>query len=335
MTASEAYRDGAHRVMRAPALVLGLLITTWLVGLPLALVVRAMVADQLGNSLAAEDVARGADLDWWEEFSSQATGLGQTFTPSIIGFAAVLGNVSSLIDAQPMSTVLAGVVGVWLVWWSFLAGGILDRYARDRAVGARGFFAAAGANVGRLIRLGLIMLVVYWALFTYVHGWLFEGLYRWFTRDLAVERTAMAVWFALYGVFGLILVCVNVVADYARIRLVVEDRHSAMAAVAASLRFVRRRVGRVFVLYALNAAGFLVLLLLYFVAAPGAQVSSPAVWVGLAVGQLYIVGRLLVKLQFYASQSALFQGELAHVGYVAAPLPIHPVSPAEEAIRTT
>ena len=335
MTALTAYRQGARRVGRAPAILLGLLLVTWLFGVPSALVVRGMVAAHLGQSLDAERVAQRFDLDWWEEFSSQAAGLGQTFTPSIIGFAAVLRNLSDLIDGGPSSTVIGGMIGAWVVLWSFLAGGILDRYARDRAIGMRGFFSAAGANAGRLIRLGLVTLVFYGALFAYVRGWLLDDLYGWLTRDVSVERTALAVWLVLSLVFVLLLLIINVIVDYARIRLVVEDRHSAIAALPASIRFVRRHATRVSVLYALNAAGFVVLLSLYWLLAPGADASSPGIWVGLAVGQLYLLGRLWVKLQFYASQTALFQAELAHAGYVAAPLPPRAMSPAEEAIRTT
>jgi hypothetical protein len=39
-----------------------------------------------------------------------------------------------------------------------------------------------------------------------------------------------------------------------------------------------------------------------------------------------------VRLQFAASQTALFQGRLAHAGYVARPIPAWPDSPAAEAI---
>jgi hypothetical protein len=57
-------------------------------------------------------------------------------------------------------------------------------------------------------------------------------------------------------------------------------------------------------------------------------------WVGFALGQLYIVGRLWVKLLFWASATALFQSRLAHAGYVAKPVPVWPESPAAEALRT-
>jgi hypothetical protein len=55
-------------------------------------------------------------------------------------------------------------------------------------------------------------------------------------------------------------------------------------------------------------------------------------WLTLAVGQLYIVGRHYVKLLFYSSEIALFQGALAHAGYTAAPPVVWPESPAAEAI---
>jgi hypothetical protein len=57
-------------------------------------------------------------------------------------------------------------------------------------------------------------------------------------------------------------------------------------------------------------------------------------WLAFLGGQLYILARLLLKLQFMASQTALFQSSLAHAGYAAAPAPVWPESPAAEAITT-
>ena len=55
-----------------------------------------------------------------------------TFVPTIVGFGAVLDNLSGLLDNQPLATTIAGVTSAWLVLWSFLSGGIIDRYARAR-----------------------------------------------------------------------------------------------------------------------------------------------------------------------------------------------------------
>jgi hypothetical protein len=56
-------------------------------------------------------------------------------------------------------------------------------------------------------------------------------------------------------------------------------------------------------------------------------------WIGFAIGQLYVAARLWVKLVFWASETALFQSRLAHAGYVSAVPPVWPESPAAEAIR--
>jgi hypothetical protein len=55
-------------------------------------------------------------------------------------------------------------------------------------------------------------------------------------------------------------------------------------------------------------------------------------WIGFVVGQLYVIGRLWVKLVFWASETALFQNRLAHAGYVARPDPAWPDSPTADAI---
>ena len=76
---------------------------------------------------------------------------------------------------------------------------------------------------------------------------------------------------------------------------------------------------------------FLLLALAYALASPGAP-RGAAIWIALVLGQAYIALRHYVKLLFYASQTAFFQGALAHAAYTAAPLVVWPDSPAAEAI---
>ena len=92
-----------------------------------------MLAQHLGASLAADTAASGVNYDWMQEFSEQASGLGTTFKPTIIGFGAVLDNLSAFLDDTPRPVVIVGAASVYVVLWIFVAGGIIDRYARDRA----------------------------------------------------------------------------------------------------------------------------------------------------------------------------------------------------------
>src|SRR5918912_1329034 len=103
-----ALRDGIRRVNGAPAILLGVWLMTSLVSLPPALGLRSMLGQHLGNSLAAESAADGVNYDWMEEFADQAAGVGATFAPTIIGFGAVLDNLSAVLDNVQRPVVLAG-----------------------------------------------------------------------------------------------------------------------------------------------------------------------------------------------------------------------------------
>jgi hypothetical protein len=324
--------SGWSRVVQARGMVIGIHALSFLLALPFALAVRDQIASQLGSSLAAGAVADGVNNDWWSEFTAQATGLGATFTPSIVGFASTLDSVSRVLDARYPPATLMWLLGGYLALWTFLSGGILDRYARQRPTRAHGFFSACGLSWFRLARLTALAGLAYWVLFKYLHAWLFLDVLRDITRNLGVERAAFFWRLLFYVVFGIVLLTINLAFDYARIRLVVEDRRSALGALRASLRFLWHHPLQVTALYALNGLGFVLLLALWFVVSPGIHGTGLAMWAAFAAGQLYLVARLAIKLHFLASQTALFQSQLAHASYSAAPAPAWPESPAAELI---
>lgn len=328
-----AFRDGAMRVVRAPVVWIGMLLLTIAITLPLGAALESSIAGSLGNSLAGERAADGVDMEWWDLYGESAEGVGTTFTPNVIGFAAVLDNLSRLLDGGFVPAPVMGVALLYLLLWLFLVGGVLDRYARNRVVRTQAFFTACGTFFVRFVRLGLLGLLGYGLLFWLLHGWLFDDFWQWATRDWTVERNAFFLRLALYAVFGSLLLAWNIVLDYAKIRAVVEDRRSMLGALVAGARFVVRHPGRTLGLYGLNAALFVVIILAYAVVAPGAAGAGFAAWLAFAIGQAYVAARLFVKLQFYASQTALFQASLAHAGYTAAPEPVWPESPAAEAIE--
>jgi hypothetical protein len=157
------------------------------------------------------------------------------------------------------------------------------------------------------------------------HAWLFDDLYPSLIDGVTVERTAFFIRLGLYAAFALPLFFFNILFDYAKIRAVVEDRRSMIGAIGAGWRFIRRQPIAVVGLYKLNAIAFLGVIAIYYVIAPGAAMPDPLAF---AIGQFYIVLRVVVRLQFMASQVALFQGRLAHAGYVARPVPKWPDSAA-------
>ncbi len=334
MSTWAALRAGIGRVNRAPAVCLGVWLLTFVAGLPLALGMRSRMQESLGSSLAADTAATGVNYDWMQEFASDATGLAATFKPAVIGFGAVLDNLSSFADNQAPPVVIAAAAAVYVAAWLFLAGGIIDRYARDRPTRANGFFAVSGVFFFRFLRLAVVMAIAYGLIFSVLHPWLFGPLYTRLTRDLTVERTAFMIRVGLYGVFGAALAACSIVFDYAKVRAVVEDRRSMLGALAAALRFIRRNPADVIALFLTDVLLFVLVLTVYGLVAPGAGNSGITMWLGFLLGQAYVLARLWVKLVFWASETALFQSRLAHAGYAAAPAAAWPDAPIVESLGT-
>jgi hypothetical protein len=333
MTPLAALTEGIRRVNRAPALIAGVWATTLLVGLPLALTVREAMAGHLAASLEAEGALSGANYDWMQEFAQQASGAAVTFGPRVVGFAAVVDNLSAFLDgrSRPLAILIAGAV--MLTLWTFLAGGLIDRYARGRPTRTHGFFAVSGVFFGRFLRLAVVAAAAYGLVLGTLHSWLFEVAYPALTRDSETERVAFSMRVGLYAVFAFVLGAVNVVFDYAKVRAVIEDRRSMLSALVAAVRFIARNRGTVVTVYLLNAGLGVLVLAAYALVAPGVGAGGWSTLIALVIGQLYIVARIWTKLVFWASEAALFQGRLAHSNYVARREPEWPESPAVEAIR--
>jgi hypothetical protein len=324
MRITSALTDGIRLVNRAPVILGCVFLVTLLTALPLAVVMRDAIQTHLGNSMMADEAARGVNVQWWSEFLDRPGVLDKTFQTTIIGFAAVLDNLSTMADAGRRPGPILWLGAFYLLLWMFLAGGILDRYARARSTSVYEFFAACGTYFVRFLRLAPLAALCYYLIFAVVHPLLFDGIYQDAIRNVTAERSAFFVRLALYLMFALTLAAVNVVFDYAKVRAVVEDRRSMIGALAAGARFVRRNAAGVAGLYFMNTMLFAGVLLMYSLVAPGAESTGMRIWAGVLVSQLYLFARLWVKLVFFASETAFFQGRLAHAGYIASAPPPRP-----------
>lgn len=277
--------------------------------LPLTLAIRADIVASLGSSLNADAAAQGMHYEWMQEFAGQATGLATTFRPTIVGFAAVLDNLSAFADNIPRPGAVAAASGVYVLIWIFLSGGVIRRYQRDRVTSIAGFFSDCGAYFFRFFRLALITGIVYAVLFGALHPLLFGNIYPRLTAG-ALEPAAFAIRTGFYALFVLLLAAANIVFDYAKVRAVVEDRRSMVMALAASWRFIARHPAGAIGVYLLDAALFGAGLVAYsYLAPPGGGIGVMA-WAAFAIGQIYIAGRLAVRLLFFASETAMVEATL-------------------------
>ena len=81
-----AFLEGWRRVLRAPALTAFALAMTFLLALPLGMLMKGALQTHLGASLEADRAIGGWNAGWAAEFGAQAQGLGRTFTHEFLGF---------------------------------------------------------------------------------------------------------------------------------------------------------------------------------------------------------------------------------------------------------
>ena len=327
-----ALRDGIRRVNDAPAILIGAWLLMLGASVPLALAARGMMPQRADGGTTGAAAADGGSASWTQEFSDHATGVGVRITPTLFGFDSVLDKLDTLVDDERHPL---GVVGAsYIVAWLFLAGGIIDRYARDRPTRAHGFFAVSGVFFFRFLRLAVVMAIVYGIVFSYLRPWLFDDLYARLIRGAVAGDAARVTRIALAVVFGAVLAACNLIFDYTQVRAVVEDRRSMLGSIAAAVRFAGAHPLAVISLYAADLLLLVGVIVLYTNVAAGAGGAGRSAW-PFVLGQLYALARVWVKLVFWASETALFQSRLAHAGYVARAAPVWPESPAAEQITNS
>ena len=299
--AARAATAGIVDVLRAPGLVLAVLLLTIVSAIPFALSVQSDVLEALAMQPGSTSVG-GSDVDpeWWMEFRRHASGLAATFTPAILGFAAPLDSISALLDGSPRPLALALPVAVSALLWVFLWGGVIHRFASgDRSV--RGFIAAGVRHFLPLLIITLIAAAVSALLYFTVHAALFGPLYGAVTSGLQSERSAFAVRIVFYVIFGAVLALVNATMAFARIEVVANGRGNAMAALTAAWSMVRGRIGSVAALYAI----FIVLLAVAMTAYGIGELyggSRVGGWRAIVIGQAFIALRLALRLSMAAAQ---------------------------------
>ena len=316
-TLLSVWRDGLTRARRAPAVWLLLwALTLATTALP-AWHMQGAITTHLGSSLASARVADGMDYDWLQEFQRSGS-LERSMRVDVIGGAAVVDNTSALLDAgtRPQVVAVTGALFVLLLW--LLTPGCIHRVAHNAPIGASQFASTCGRLLLPMLRLNLGAAVVYGALFGSVHMWLFDTVFEQTTRELTVERTAFLIRIACYAAFLLLVGFVNLVADVARVRMVVEGRRSAVASAVAALSFIGRHVRLTAGAYVLNVLLLGVVMTAYAFTAPGVGTAGWDMWTAFAAGQVYLLARLGVKLVFWGSETAALQQVYRAPGFVRA-----------------
>ncbi len=295
MSLTKVVKEGLGKVLMAPSLLLWTFVMLLLMAVPASLAMRETISDSIGPSLVQENLREGFDRGWWGEFSNADSGLASTFGPAVTGGLPVLTNLETFLDGRLSRlhpTVLA-TGAFFLLFWIFLQGGIIDRYARAGEPHSRErLFSRSSRHFFRMLRLALLSVFGYWVILVYIGGGLQSWVGRLF-RDSTSEGPVVLVTGLIYVLVFVLWWIFSLGIDYAKVALVVERRRSAFFSTLRGFGFVLSHplqcfgVSLLTLLVAGVFGGF------YFLLAPGpGQATWQAVLIAFLVGQLYLLARI-------------------------------------------
>jgi hypothetical protein len=325
----KALRDGFGGVGRN----WGLVLLVFGVNLGLALVLAAPLAFQLERDLAhngaSSSMMYGFDYDWWSRWSEDQEGFARSFRPDILGAGFAFRNVDLLLrghlparlfpvgdddeslreSARPgppgLDPLILGLGMLYLLAQTFLTGGLLGVFRAPREGWTfRGLVHGSGFYFGRLLRVSLFALGLVGIVFVvnapFAH-WVDE-----MAREAISEQTAITLTFGRHALLLLALIVVHMVASFARVIVVREERRSAVLALVSSLGFCVRNLLAVVGQYAVIVV-LALLLLAVWSALDARQVvlGWRSQLVALALFQGLLLGRIALRLGLLASQLEL------------------------------
>ena len=306
MLSFKAWTEGLRQVARAPLLILLTLIVTVAVAAPFALVLggelRAALADQPPIALGSSEI----DADWWNEFRLHAGGLAATFTPTVIGFAAPLDNLSAIADGTRRPVVLVVPIAAGVLAWALLWGIALQRFDRRGGLSIGDAASAALRHFPRFVVISAAALLAQLLVYLTIHPLLFGAADRVVASEATPESGAFVYRLLFYVIFGIPVVAISLTAEYARVAQVVTRQSGVVTSIGTALQFIRQHWRTAAALYLFNAATFAVVMTGYGVVdmMGGTRVTG---WRGVLIGQAFIVARLAIRLVSGASSLELFK----------------------------
>lgn len=241
--------------------------------------IMSIAFQSLGSSAWAGQMSDNLDLSWLAELSAQFGAM--PFTPIV--------------------PVIAGVGAISLVIYLFLLGGALEVLCAGGA-----FFAGCGRNFWRIVKLALISILFYAAALIVAGRVNALGRKIWGEGS---EETPLVYWNWFHALVLLVLLgFVNLVFDYARVRMVADNQHKAWRAALGSFRLVWPNLFRTGALYLLVCAIAGVFFALYLaISHTVAQTSLGLVLLLFLVRQAMVIGKIWTRLLFVSTSNAMYR----------------------------
>ena len=285
MTAWEIFYQGRYLANRNKKLWFLLWLMNGLMAGVAALPVFGVLNAELKNSLMTSSLVDRFSLDFATEFTFKYW------------------------DSLPSGLMLIVALGiVYVVLTLLTTGGTLAVFSStDRRFKASVFFRGCGTYFWRFFRL-FIVAAIFYGIFVVALNGVLSSLLNKLTKPWTQERLVLLVsWTRLLAV-AFVFIVVNMVFDYAKVRLVVDEGRSAVKAAFRSIKFVFKNFKRTLALFL-----FCMLLGLLFIVIYNPlehvlpQNTRRWIIIVFVLQQLFILARIYVRLTFFSSEVLLYE----------------------------
>ena len=305
VSARTAIRQGLRLAHRSRSAVWVLLVANLFLAAIATLPIYQGMLNFTSHSFMSRKLLTGFPVDWLTDFAFNNRGAFEHYAQ----FIMVMGLI-----ALPVNAILAG--------------GVLARFQRHQErfrLGA--FFRDCGRYAWRMLWLMLIALFFYWVVFRFVSS----GLGRMVDQATLYwmnDRSAFVVHLGVGIVVLLSLAFVNLVIDFAQVRIVFGEGSSFLEAFLASLGFCLGRLPRAIIVYAIPSLCGIVLLAIYRLVTPWHIIHSSLgdatrnSYEALLVLALLFIGQQLVMFGRYWFRVATWASEWSFFASTRAPVPV-------------
>lgn len=324
-----SFKRGISQVSGTKRFVLFAWFINTLFALSLAVPLLNQLDGYIGGTVMEERLLAEMQASWFEtyQFDFEKSEIARLVDYSIFGYAPFLVHLESALEGSFLKSIgnvfyallfrwhldtsaisLLTLFGfLYLCMNSFLAGGFIGVFAKEYRISFPEFLMEGGKYFGRFFRLSLLSFLISYLFFILIVDSLNDGIANW-TRNAASEEVPFR-YYMIRGVAVLLTLGVlNMLFDYARIRIVVEERTSVFGAFLAGARIAFRKFFQAFGLFLL--LGFIGLALIALYALLEARIPQDSFWslvLLLLLQQMYIIARIWLKAGFYACQTNLFR----------------------------
>lgn len=318
-----ALREGAAAARRSVGLALVLLAANVVLAAVAAVPVALALEAGLRERPAATPMLYGFDYPFWSEWVDGQKGANAELSPAILGAGLFARNLELLLagrlpagllpaapapDEAKLDSLLLGLGALYMVVHTFLAGGVLAVLRAPREWKARALLHGSAFYFGRLLRLSLLVLAAAWVLFRVNVP--FAAWANRLATEAVSETTATAILLGRHLALLAAIAFLHLVSSTARVIVVLEERTSALLALASALSFCLRRFVPAAAHFALLAAAGALLAVLWLAldaALPTTGYRTQIVTFLLFQG--YMTARMSLRIALWAGQMALQRNE--------------------------